>query len=89
MSAYLRCRDEAQLRRITLPNKRFDTLIVTPGKLEMDAARFPVCRARGRSALLGGPTSVIAQIRFHTRHPPMARPPNTTCESSAGFGIYH
>jgi hypothetical protein len=63
------------LHRTLLRGESFDTLIVTPGKLEMDVARLWVRRARSRSALLRGPTPIVTQLRLHIRHPPMARPP--------------
>lgn len=57
-----------------LRSDRDDALVIAHGKIEMDGAYCVAGRSRGRGPLLCRSTPVINQIRFHCRHPPMARP---------------
>jgi hypothetical protein len=57
-----------------LRRERDNARVVAHGKIKMDRAHSATGRSCGRGPLLCGSTPVINQIRFHRRHPPMARP---------------
>ena len=54
--------------------ERDDARVIADSEIEMDRAHSLASRSRGRGPLLCRSTPVINQIRFHCRHPPMARP---------------
>ena len=54
--------------------ERDDARVIADSKIEMDSAHSLARRGRGRGPLLCRSTPVINQVRFHRRHPPMARP---------------
>ena len=54
-------------------SKSTGALLVAALQFEVDCTDFRMERCLGGGALLGRTAPVIGEVRFHNRHPPMAR----------------